>query len=176
MFQRFVEWYHTLCQFANLGITCHCLSNHSLSSTASQGTSNIPFPWFLLLGSHVYHHSVNQEPAVGLTKRKQKKKHYSWDMTIKRFVFGSIAICGTLVIEVFNSCHSRFYQWFYNYFWRSRICWQEVRDVIKQLSHEQSISFSFFVISVLALHFFLTDPRLALTQHSISYHLSYHWS
>ena len=24
--------------------------NHSLSSTASQGTSNIPFPWFLLLG------------------------------------------------------------------------------------------------------------------------------
>ena len=96
-------------------------------------------------------------------------------MTIKRFVFGSIAICGTLVIEVFNSCHSRFYQWFYNYFWRSRICWQEVRDVIKQLSHEQSISFSFFVISVLALHFFLTDPRLALTQHSISYHLSYHY-
>jgi len=26
------------------------LANHSLSSTASQGTSNIPFPWFLLLG------------------------------------------------------------------------------------------------------------------------------
>ena len=27
-----------------------CLANHSLSSTTSQGTSNIPFPWFLLLG------------------------------------------------------------------------------------------------------------------------------
>ena len=26
------------------------LANHSLSSTASQGTSNIPFLWFLLLG------------------------------------------------------------------------------------------------------------------------------
>ena len=26
------------------------LANHSLSSTASQGTSNIPFPWFLMLG------------------------------------------------------------------------------------------------------------------------------
>ena len=26
------------------------LANHSLSSTASQGTTNIPFPWFLLLG------------------------------------------------------------------------------------------------------------------------------
>merc|ERR1719276_638851 len=26
------------------------LENHSLSSTASQGTSNIPFPWFLMLG------------------------------------------------------------------------------------------------------------------------------
>jgi hypothetical protein len=26
------------------------LANHYLSSTASQGTSNIPFHWFLLLG------------------------------------------------------------------------------------------------------------------------------
>ena len=26
------------------------LANHSLSSTASQGTSDIPFPWFLMLG------------------------------------------------------------------------------------------------------------------------------
>ena len=26
------------------------LAIHSLSSTASQGTSNIPFPWLLLLG------------------------------------------------------------------------------------------------------------------------------
>ena len=28
------------------------LANHSLSSTASQGTSNIPFPWFLMLGAN----------------------------------------------------------------------------------------------------------------------------
>ena len=28
------------------------LANHSLSSTASQGTSNIPVSWFLLLGCY----------------------------------------------------------------------------------------------------------------------------
>ena len=62
------EWYF-LCQYAMLkGKRCKIaskskrrrrdsqwkvdreLANHSLSSTASQGTSDIPFPWFLMLG------------------------------------------------------------------------------------------------------------------------------
>ena len=38
------------------------LANHSLGSTASQGTSNIPFPWFLL--SQCNRQARNQERST----------------------------------------------------------------------------------------------------------------
>ena len=52
-----VQWINDLSQWK----VDRWLANHSLSSTASQGTSNIPFPWFLLLGCN----SQAQEPRHG---------------------------------------------------------------------------------------------------------------
>ena len=40
------------------------LAIHSLSSTASQGTSNIPFPWLLLLGCNRRIPSFNAMPPM----------------------------------------------------------------------------------------------------------------
>ena len=55
-------------------------ANHSLSSTASQGTSNIPFPCFLVLGcnrqaqEHIsYHQPYNRDPFDGWTLVNYRK-------------------------------------------------------------------------------------------------------
>ena len=51
------------------------LANHSLGSTASQGTSNIPFPWFLL--SQCNRQARNQERSTIMCLAEE---HFSWNL------------------------------------------------------------------------------------------------
>ena len=44
------------------------LAIHSLSSTASQGTSNIPFPWLLLLGCNRQEQWMKDAAVVQVSK------------------------------------------------------------------------------------------------------------
>ena len=44
------------------------LAIHSLSSTASQGSSNIPFPWLLLLGCNTQEQWMKDAAVVQVSK------------------------------------------------------------------------------------------------------------
>ena len=71
-------------------------ANHSLRLTASQGTSNIPFHWFLLLGSYrqaqtltLFNECLAERRGPRVEKKPMKKKGMlmvPWKMFLKEKV------------------------------------------------------------------------------------------
>ena len=65
------------------------LANHSLGSTASQGTSNIPFPWFLL--SQCNRQARNQERSTIMCLAEE---HFSYQQLLNHiFLLSSKRSC-----------------------------------------------------------------------------------
>ena len=83
------------------------LANHSLSSTASQGTSNIPFPWFLLLGCN--RQARNERQAVVIITITALFSSFS--SSRDRWWAGLIASCGSFYPMVSNPASFHFYCW-----------------------------------------------------------------